>query len=54
MSLASIRRDDFAVHTGSQWRAREHPGVTLRLVEVTPLASSGFLARPRPVMRPPF
>jgi hypothetical protein len=41
MSLASVRRDDFAVHTNSEWRAREHPGQTLRLVEVSPLASSG-------------
>jgi hypothetical protein len=41
MSLASIRRDDIAVHTGSQWRARQYPGVTLRLVEVSPLATSG-------------
>jgi hypothetical protein len=41
MSLASVRRDDFAVHTGSQWRVRQHPGVTLRLIEVSPLATSG-------------
>ena len=41
VSLTSLRRDDLAAHDHSEWSIREHPGVSLRLIDVSPLARSG-------------